>query len=302
MLTKVDSYLALRRSLGFKLEKNEQILRSFAEFCGRLGEPVIKAERAIEWSAQAGSPAQRARRLRTIADLADYLRAEEPGHERVPRDRFPGKRLRREPHLFSDEEIRRLLAAAQRLGPRGSLRPLALHSLFALLACTGLRISEALGLKFEHITDDGLFVANTKFRKSRFVPLHPSARLGLERYLLVRRRVEVPHGYVFISLSGRPLRRDKAEHAFLDLLRATGLRSARPAQGPHLHDLRHTFAVRALEAAPSERELVGKHILALSTYLGHAHVSDTFWYLHATPLLMKAMAQASGALVPGGAL
>jgi len=301
MLTKVDSYLALRRSLGFKLEKNEQILRSFADFCGRLGEPMIKAELAIEWSARASSPTQRARRLRTIADLANYLRADDPRHEQVPRDRFPGKRPRREPHIFSAEEIRCLLDAAQRLGPRGSLRPVALRSLFALLACTGLRISEALGLKFEHITDDGLVVANTKFRKSRFIPMHPTARLGLEGYLQVRRRVEVPHGYVFISLSGGPLRRDKAEHAFLDLLRATGLRRAAPAPGPHLHDLRHTFAVRALEAAPSERDLIGKHILALSTYLGHAHVSDTFWYLHATPLLMKAMAQASGALVFGGA-
>lgn len=300
MLAKIDSYLALRRSLGFKLEKNEQILRAFASFCADRDQRLVTAKLALEWSAQAGSLAQSARRLQTIAHFSDYLRAEDPSQERLPRDRFPGKRRRRAPHLFSADEIRRLLAAAQQLGPHGSLRPLTLYSLFALLACTGMRISEALGLQFEHVTDDGLFIANTKFRKSRFVPLHASARLGLERYLSNRRRVELPHSYIFISLSGGPLRRDTAEHAFLDLLRATGIRDAQSAHGPHLHDLRHTFAVRALEAAPGEREAISRHILALSTYLGHAHVSDTFWYLHATPLLMKSMAQASSALVRGG--
>lgn len=299
MLTAVEGYLALRRSLGFKLAKAEPMLRDFACFCVERREPLIRARLAVEWAGRASSARQRSRRLKTIAGFARHMRAEDPRHELPPSGLFAFPRQRRVPHIFSAAEIRLLLQASRRLGPRGSSRPWVLHALFALLACTGLRVSEALRLRLKCITPDGLMIEATKFRKTRLVPLHPSASLALSRYLRRRRRLESEDDHLFVGTTGRPFRLDKVEHLFLGLLRQVGLRSAQ-GPGPHLHDLRHTFAVRALESAPSDREGVGRHIVALSTYLGHANVSDTYWYLHTTPQLMRAIADSSAGLLFGG--
>lgn len=191
------------------------------------------------------------------------------------------------PHIYTVDEISRLVQAAAKLAPADSIRPATYSTLLALIATTGLRISEAIALQLDDITPAGLIVRHTKFRKTRLVPLHETARRGLERYLERRARVAGTTSAVFISNHGTALCYGTVNRVFLELARTLGLRGGPGAQGPRIHDLRHTFAVRSLEQCDGDRTAVARHMLALSTYLGHAHVADTYWYLHATPKLME---------------
>lgn len=295
----VDSYLALRRGVGFILEGEGRMLHSFARFALGRGETRVRASTAVAWAAQAPSPRQRERRLRVVAAFVRHVRAEDPRHEEPPVDVFGHHRSRRLPHVYSEEEIRRLLEAAARLGSAGSFRPHVYVTLFGLMVATGLRVSEALKLAFEDVTPDGLVIRETKFHKSRLVPLHESAATALERYLSRRCRAGGSSRDVFISTRGTRLTYAMAIHTFLKLARKIGLRAA-SGGGPRLHDIRHTFAVRALESSPGGGTPVARHVRALSTYLGHANFAQTYWYLQATPRLMRRVADACEALLEGG--
>jgi integrase len=167
--------------------------------------------------------------------------------------------------------------------------------LVALIVCTGLRISEALKLELSDLTEDGLLIRATKFQKSRLVPLHDSANHRLQQYLAARCRFAPTASTLFVSPNGGKLTYPTVR-TFLILARSTGLRGGPGQTGCRLHDLRHTFAVRSLEQCPSDRRSVARHMAALSTYLGHAHVSDTYWYLQATPKLLGDIATAAEAL------
>jgi integrase len=173
-------------------------------------------------------------------------------------------------------------------------------TLFGLLASTGMRIAEALALRLEDVTIDGLVVRETKFQKSRLLPLHPTTRRALEGYLIVRSKLAPAVDALFVSTGEKPLPYNTVRGTFLHLLHLAGMRGANLGRDPRIHDLRHTFAVRSLEGCTHERDAVSHHILALSTYLGHAHVTDTYWYLQATPILMGQIAEASEALLNGG--
>lgn len=163
-------------------------------------------------------------------------------------------------------------------------------TLFSLLGCTGLRVSEATHLRFDDITPDGLVIQRTKFRKSRLVPLHETAQAGLERYLQ-RRRSYVPFDdHVFVSLRKKPLSVDAVNSAFETAVKRAGLPPGPRGVRPTPRSLRHSFAVRALQTCPDGRDAVTKHMLALSTYLGHSEVAHTYWYLEAVPELMRDIA------------
>jgi len=297
----VDAYLALRRAVGFDLKTDGYLLQHFARFASDHGDTHVQTETTLEWAAAAPSPQQRERRLRVVALFARHACAEDSRHE-VPAIRVFGyHRKRRLPHVYSPDEIRRLLDAASRLGPPGSLRPHAFKTLFALLAATGLRISEALALRLEDVATDGLVIRETKFHKSRLVPLHPTATAALACYLDLRRRADATSDHVFISTKGDGFAYSSVKKTFLILVRKIGLRSGPGKTGPRIHDLRHTFAVRALETSPEGGSPVGRHMRALSTYLGHANLADTYWYLQATPRLMRRVADACEAFIEGGA-
>jgi integrase len=148
-----------------------------------------------------------------------------------------------------------------------------------LVAACGLRISEALALQIDDIRPDGLSIRETKFRKSRLVPLHPTTAQQLTLYLDRRQQLAGAETRVFVSLRRKPLRYPTVNETFLFLLRKLGLRAGPGQPGPRLHDARHTFASRALENSPDGPSRITKHMLALSTYLGHAHIADTYWYL-----------------------
>jgi len=288
----LDAYLAVRHAAGFDLRVPSILLRSFVRFAQDRGHSHVTTQTAIEWAAMAPSKAQRHNRLKAVIRFAQYARADDARHQ-VPPDRIFGHHRQRPlPFIFTPSDIGRLLEAASRLGPAGSLRPHMYRTLFALLACTGLRISEALALRFDDITPDGLLIRKTKFHKARLVPLHETAVDGLEDYLIRRRRVGGADNHVFISLRGQGVRYYTVYETFRSLVQALGLESETARPRPNLHSLRHTFAVRVLEACPQGRDRVNRHMLALSTYLGHSRITDTYWYLEATAQLMVDIADA----------
>jgi integrase len=139
----------------------------------------------------------------------------------------------------------------------------------------------------------------TKFKKDRLVPLHVSTRVALERYLVVRSKMASVDQSLFLSPAGTVPKYPTVITVFLNLVRRLGLRGAPGQPGPRLHDLRHVFAVRSLEHCRADRPSIARHIVGLSTYLGHTHVSDTYWYLQATPALMRQIADAGEALHRG---
>jgi integrase len=296
----IDAYLELRRSLGSALSNEEYLLRAFARFASGRGQAHVRTGSVVEWAAGAPSPQERQHRLRTLARFAAHARAEDPRHELPPIHVFAHRHVRRLPRIYTAEEIRRLLEAASRLGPAGSLRPHTYTTLLGLLAATGLRVSEALALRLDDITDDGLVIRETKFHKSRLVPLHPTTQTALERYLQRRRRVRATTDRVFLSPRGSGLPYYTVHTRFLDLAREAGLPRRAGNRHPLLHDLRHTFAVRALETSPGGTGSVSRHMRALSTYLGHANVADTYWYLQVTPRLVRDIANACEAFLEGG--
>jgi len=293
----IDRYLELRRALGHKLETSEVMLRSFARHAQTRGETRVTSTSALVWAAQTLTARQRAKRLTVLIGLARFLHAEDPLHEVPPRTVACPTPPRPLPYIFSGEEIRRLGHAANQLPPRRSLRPLTFSTLFSLLAVTGLRISEALELRMDDFTRDGLIVRETKFHKSRLVPLHESTVAALTRYLERRQRLATLTDHIFVSLKRTPLCYATAYRTFRLLCANIGLSSSPQVR---LHDLRHTVAVRALEACPQDRDQVTPHILALSTYLGHASLRGTYWYLQTTPQLLRDIADAAEGWTNGG--
>ena len=301
MLTQaVESYVALRRATGFAFRSEGSLLQSFAAFSDATGQPYVCTETAIEWARSAPSLSQRARRLGQVIRFARYIRAEDQHHEIPPPVFGSESRPRPVPYIFSKENIQRLVQAASELGRRNAFRGHTYSTLFALLACTGLRVSEAIGLCFQDITADGLVIRCSKFRKSRLVPLHETAQAGLERYLHRRRAYTALDDHVFVSLRRRPLLLRDAETAFHEAIDKIGLPRTPGRPRPTIHSLRHSFAARALEACPDGRDRITKHMLALSTYLGHSKVADTYWYLEATPELMRNIADSCQSFFTGG--
>ena len=300
MLTEaVESYIALRRACGFAFRSEGTCLRGFAAFSDAKGQHHVRSDIAIEWARQARSMRQRARRLGIVIRFARYAQAEDPRHELPAPVLGPEKAPRPVPYIFAREDIQRLIQAVSRSGYR-TLRRATYSTLFGLLACTGLRLSEAIHLRYADITADGLVIRHTKFRKSRLVPLHDTARAALERYLEQRRPYAPLDDHVFISLRRKPLLIADAERAFWTAACKIGLQREPGRPRPTIHALRHTFAVRALEACPDDRDRITQHMVALSTYLGHGHVAHTYWYLEATPQLMGDISERCERFVMGG--
>lgn len=295
----VESYLSVRRAAGFRLHDAGLHLQSFAAYSDRQGRHHVSSKTAIDWASQASSSPQRAKRLAHVARLARFLRAEDARHEIPPAVFGSESRARPAPYILSDEQIRELVHRVAQSGYR-TLRRQTYSTLFALLACTGLRISEAIRLRYADITPDGLMIRATKFNKSRLVPLHETARAGLERYLQQRRPYAPDDDHVFVSLRRKPLLSQDIEIAFRTTAKAMGLPSGRGRRRPTPHSLRHAFAVRALQNCADDRDHITQHMLMLSTYLGHSRADLTYWYLEAVPELMRSIAERCEAHAAGG--
>lgn len=298
MLNAIKRYLALRRATGFAMSSAEYLLKSFTAFTAERGQTHVETQSAIDWAALGPTVAQRDARLRAVCRFVRHARVEDARHELPPANHFGARKRRCTPHIYSKDEIDRLVKAALRLGPKGSLRPHTHATLIALLSATGLRISEALKLTMADVTGDGLLIRETKFRKTRLVPLHDTAAAGLQRYL-ARRGPGSDDDPVFIDKRGRALRYIAVKETFDRLVGRAGIKS-RSGRRPRLHDLRHTFAVRALEGSPYGRSRCGAHMAALATYMGHVNIYSTYWYLEATADLMRDVAAAGEGFLSEG--
>jgi integrase len=296
---RIDDYLAERRRLGFELRSWDTLLAGFARYvanqrhCGPL-----TADLMIEWAKedkwQRGRPSTWAVRLAKIRHFARYLKQFEPDTE-VPEElTFGPEPGRVAPHIFHEWEIINLLAAARQLGPSGSIRPATYETLFGLMASAGLRISEALHLRDADVDlKRGLLtIRQTKFAKSRLLPVHPTTVAALVKYRKARTRyvATVADMPFLISsrgrLLGKPLSDRQAHRVFNALRDKLGWVNRGGHASIRLHDLRHTFVVRRLMRWHADGTDIDQMMLALSTYMGHAEIFYTYWYLTAVPELM----------------
>lgn len=288
----IQDYLKLRRNLGFKLRDAGLCLAKFAAFLDARGESHITTALALEWAQQnpSAQPATCAQRLGYVRGFARYHVANDPQTEIPPSGLLPFRPSRAQPYLYSDEDIAGLLQGALELPTAGGLRPWTYHCLLGLLSVTGLRIGEAIRLKAEDVDLQAgvLTVRGTKFGKSRLVTIHPSTGEVLEQYR-ARREIFLAGRIAstfFITSRGNPLDIGDIHRTFYQLSRRLGLRGAMASHGPRLHDFRHRFAVETLLRWYRAGDDVERRIPMLSTYLGHVHVADTYWYLSACPELM----------------
>lgn len=284
----VKDYIEMRRSLGYKLREAPALLQDFISFLERQNASYITISLAVEWAKQkpAARPQEWARRLGYVRCFARYWSATDPRTQIPPWGLMPYRPSRARPYLYSDEEVERLLQAALQLG---GLRGLCYHCLFGLLCVTGVRIGEALNLRPENIdlAEGVLTIRATKFGKSRLVPFHSSTRSVLSEYSRHRDRVFArPLHYFFVSQRGNRLDGAEVRRTFYALSRKIGLRGPSDSHGPRLHDFRHRFAIQTLVNWYRSGHDAERRLPVLSTYLGHAHISDTYWYLTACPELM----------------
>ncbi|MEL5395828.1 tyrosine-type recombinase/integrase [Serratia nevei] len=295
-----NDYIQLRQLGGFKFTQQEMHVRSFVRFAYKRGDSHIRTDTAIEWAAQGTSADCRENRLRSIVAFARHCRIEDRSHELPPTHVFSsGRHKRPVAYTFSPDEIRQILAAALKLEPCASLRPLTYYTLFGLLASTGLRIGEAVRLRQDDITADGLLIRETKFKKNRIVPIHPTTASALNQHLSFRKQIGISSNQIFVGMNGQPLQQAWAQNAFRKVITAIGLDKARYGHCPRLHDLRHAWAVRALESTPTDVEQVDQHVRAVMTYLGHSSVAASYYYMHSTPIIMDRIANACAALEQG---
>jgi integrase/recombinase XerD len=298
MLKAIESYLSLRRATGFAMLNAEYLLKSFAAFARERGQTHVHTQTAIDWAAHGPSVAQRDARLKAVCRFVRHVRVEDARHELPPINHFGARKTRRPPHIYSAAEIDRLIEAALRLRPKGVWRSRTYATLIALLAATGLRISEALKLTLADVTCDGLVIRETKFRKTRLVPLHDTAVVGLKRYL-ARHRPRSPADPVFVDARGLPLRYAAVKKTFDSLVAKAGI-APTATHRPRLHDLRHYVAVRALQGSSADRGRISAHMVALATYMGHVNIYSTYWYLEATADLMRDVAAAGEGFIAEG--
>lgn len=292
----LQEYLALRRALGAGLRGPEFHLRRFLEFLDREGAEVVTTELALQWATARAdtSPATQARRLGDVRRFAAWLSATDPRTEVPPEGLLPQRYRRASPYLYSDEEIACVVGEAARLPSPSGLRAHTYATLFGLLATTGMRLSEALSLDRGDVelSDAVLAVRHAKFGKSRFVPIHDSTCAALRRYARERDRLpgQPRTPAFFVAERGTRVTTWSAEYTFAVVSRTIGLRKPaggyRHGRGPRLHDMRHRLAVRTLVRWYREGRDVERELPRLSTFLGHVHVADTYWYLEAVPELL----------------
>ncbi len=288
-------YLTIRRALGYKLERAGKLLGQFVAYLNDVGVDTVTTDQTLAWATMpsGADPNWLAHRLLVVRGFAAYLHTIDPAAEVPPADLLPVRPCRATPYLYSDGDIAALIAATGTL--RSPLRAATYQALIGLLAVTGLRIGEAIRLDRDDIDwDHGLLIVrNSKFGKSREIPLHETAVRALRDYSRERdqlfRAPSVPA--VFISTAGTRLLYCNVNWTFLRLVRRAGLMPRSGSCRPRLHDMRHSFAVRTLLEAYQAGSEVKVRLSLLSTYLGHVDPGATYWYLSAAPELLALAGQ-----------
>jgi integrase len=298
MHERVEDYLITRRKLGYQLKVEGDELFRFARFADEHGNnKALTTEIMVAWanSSKKASDICPARRIETIRGLAKFCALFEPDTQIPPPGLLGSGHRRVAPHIYTEEELSDLMQAANKLNPQNGLRPVTMRYMIGLLSATGLRISEALRLNRSDVDLDNklLLIRETKFYKSRYVPLHQTTADALVQYGHIRDRftpVEAGANAFFLFDNGRSPNYRQALYAFQSIRRQLGW-DKNNERLPRLHDLRHTFACNRLLLWYKQGIDVNNAILMLSVYLGHSKISDTYWYLTAIPSLMAIAAE-----------
>jgi integrase/recombinase XerD len=289
---RVTAYLLYRRNLGFSLMPESLYLPQFARFAEQKHAPRLTVQLAIEWActSKRQTPITRAHRIIRLRGFAKYCQRFDPEGEIPPIGLFGRTRRRLVPHIYTEQELTELLDAMSKLRPTDGLRPVTYRTIYGLLASCGLRIGEAIRLTRTDVDLDCgvLAISDTKRHKSRFVPLHSSAVRALDIYAHQRdRRVSSPQSNRFLLLdNGKPPTRARICCALHGLAGELGWKPRGDYPQHRLQDFRHTFVVRNLLRAFEAGLDADRVVLALSTYVGHNHVADTYWYVTGVPELM----------------
>jgi integrase len=306
----LKEYIAIRRALGFQLRYAASALPKFVSFLEREGTPFITTALALRWAQEkvGTSSTTRADRLAMVRRFAVWRSATDPRTEIPPCGLLPRRYHRPTPHIYSQDEIERIISSAASLPSAKGLRGLTCSTLFGLLAVSGMRVGEAVALDRDDVDLKAgvLSIRLGKFGKSRFIPVHSSARDVLENYSK-KRDVLLPALVTpafFLSDRGRRMTEWSAQDNFVKVSRAIGLRSHadghRFGHGPRLHDLRHRFAVCTLVHWYRSGVDVEREIPKLATYLGHSHPDYVYWYLQAIPELLQLATERSERIAKDG--
>ncbi len=286
----VSDYLAMRRALGFKLDRDAALLPQFVNFIHARGERHVSTDAALAWATlPAGSPTWWSSRLQIVRGFASYLHSIDPVNEIPAVDLLPLRSHRATPYLYSQDQIDALIDVAGTL--RTPLRVATMQTLLGLLAVTGMRLGEAVGLDRDDFNarDGFLLVRGAKFGKSRELALHPSTVVALQRYL---RRADRPAPAestraLLVTIVGTRLSTKDVQRTFATLRRRAGIEARSPSRQPRLHDIRHSYAVATILDAYRADADTGRRLALLATYLGHVNPASTYWYLSAAPELMQ---------------
>ncbi len=285
-------YLALRRSLGFKMIAAEYILRQFLAFMEQQRATHIKTDAVLRWVHSCDhSPTTKGGRFTIVRKFAEYAHALDETHE-IPAARLVPNRTRRTtPYIYSQEQTLRILQACWTIPPEGKgLRRSTYYTVLGLLAVTGMRISEAISLRRDDIDLRAgiVMIRESKFNNTRAIPVHASTVSALADYVRLRDAIYPDSDCTafFFSDRGDALTPTAVRATFVRISHHIGLRQPDESHGPRIHDLRHTFAVRTVMRWYREGADVEQRLPLLSTYLGHVKPSNTYWYLSSVPELV----------------
>jgi integrase/recombinase XerD len=293
---RLKQYIAMRRSLGYDLSFTERVLRKFAEFADRERADHITVDLFLRWKQRYGSANNHTwgTRLSMVRVFAGWLQGFEPRTEVPPSGLIASRPRRAQPYIYTDDQIAQIVAEAARLRSTYGLRGLTWATLFGLIAVTGLRVNEALGLDEDDVDlkEGVLTIRRAKNRKSRFVPISPCATERLKAYRSERNRILGVGRVAFFLLENGDRPTDcAARYNFALVCQRIGLRRRQSfnkhGRGPRIHDLRHTLAVRTIMEWYRRDLDPDREMLKLSTYLGHTKPELTYWYIEAIPELLQ---------------
>ena len=298
----VERHVAMMRICGFVFDKQAGLLTDCAAYAEARGDTHLRTATVLDWSRRSRTHARRRIIYLTVRRFALTALAEDARHEVPPPDLLPQTaRQGPEPYIHAPEEIAALVSVADRAASWRCRVPGRYRVLFGLIATTGMRISEALGLDIADLTPDGLLIREAKRRGRRLLPLHPSVDVEFKMHLARRIRVRDASDAMVLGDRGGRLCYGTVRGAFRRMLAQAGLAGvAKGGRNPRIHDLRHTFAVRSLEACDPGRGDVARHMVALSSWLGHVNIVDTYWYLEGTPTLLGQIADRTEAFAARG--
>jgi integrase len=292
----VIQYLEFKRSCGYKFDaqgKELMLFARYAELSGHKGSLTL--ELAVRW-AKLPENADRqywAIRYDHVRRFSQYIRLFDPDTEILPKGLLGPLRKRPSPHIYSEDEIASLLKEASNLTNGNGIAPHTYVTLFGLLFCTGLRISEAINLLCENVDlkTGILTIKETKFKKSRIVPVHPSTLQALRQYANFRQYYHPKNEtkMFFLNDNGTPINYNGVLYVFIKISKKLGLRHA--GKKPKIHSIRHSFVARRITKWYQEGADLNSKILSLSTYLGHVEIRDTYWYLSSVPELLNIVSQ-----------